>query len=1193
VVRGPWGIGLLGGLLVGVATIALIPSRVNLAEAESHARDPRVVLAALETLHMQRPSMASAKRLAVAYGKNGEQARAIRVLQEAGGDLPLPASERRLVRRLALAARNPGLALPSFARAARAGDPQAHKEFTELALWARRPELALAGERAWLARQPMDRQTLVRVRDLALATGHRAEAIACQRQIVQLDDGPDALQRLVSLHLAGNDPWGALCDMVRIHPPNTVALHDQAARLANWAGKHAEAREYAWAAYLLAPDATRAQAILAGLGTDRSPKMVARVLRLAADAPGDRTFRKSLREWLRARKQAQVAGQLLDEDVARYPDDYRLHQEKLTTLLAHRALDGAIVELTRYLGVRPGNRAVQLKLAQVLAFRGQTAAAWQRYAAVLGTDTRATLAERQAWLAVSGPADDWHPAGLGNLEALVRLSPQSADYRRRLARAHADAGNHSAAIAHQRQLLRSAQATAQDRITLVRWLMWENKLAEATQRVIAIRTPVPEDILKTLAQRAASRENWDDCSTLLTALIRQRPQDSLAHELLALALEARGELAQAASVWQRRLQLGKADSDRWLLAAGLFSRSDRPEQALALLRAMPEVPTPAVWRTRGFLAFKLAHFEEAVEAFEHVRKQTPGDADLLLTLALANDKCDRLVAAQQLREDALALRPNDLDLLTTVAAFYVYGAHPEQGAAYVTRLVEANPREVQAIRVVADFYQARDSAAARRWLDELHHASSGDAQTWFRRAGLEDGPEGAFAVQAYAKAVTLAEQSQSRLDREAGAWSLERLDRMADAEKTWRQIALDFPQDATAFARLARFHLARGELEGADVPLAVLERLEPTSPDTLILMADRLKQGKRAAEAADLLAQVPDDDSQIAYVKAAEAMARHAAGQFAAARGVAKRNLTERPGSNDAGEAYRLVREDAGWALKFDGQIEQYAGLDRQQMAVQAWNHLNDTIRVETRLQHAQWASGTVRTEQGEVALQVHRGAWRLEARSALARLARDQAGTSLSPAVSVLAGWQAEGLQVSLDAQDQRWEELNGTMQLGGRERSVAASARWQARDTVTVGARGAIGQLSVPNGVNGDSTALVTDLRVRISPTSPLTIYHEFRHRGWGDAGGALNLPKQLNVQTLSVSLTERLGMAQVEIQPGMAYDHSAQTFGATAAGSVSWDLTPDTSLAVYVNWGSRALNIGAAGDYLQSQVTLACRL
>jgi tetratricopeptide (TPR) repeat protein len=1152
-----------------------------------------LVLRGLQVLNRTGPDLVSARRLAEAYERMGQPARGARVLAWSATDGILPMPERLMVRRMALAAGKPALAIPVFDVAARRGDERAHRDLIQLAIWAKKPALALREQQRYLSRHPSDLNALAFARKLAVAAGQRSAALAFQRQLYRRRGSTEDLQNLLDLHLRANDPAGALRELLALGPLTTVAMHDQARQLALWAGDRHTARELAWAAYAIHPVRRRALDLLQTAGPRAEKRAIDLALRVAAEAPDSLSLRRRLRDWLRFQKHSALAEHLLDEDIARAPAATTLHHEKLSLLMGRSQLAQAILELQRYVKRKPTDRKAQMKLAQALTWNGRIAEAWSQYASVLGRRGAGSLSERQSWFAITRPVDDLHPLGRANLSELVRLQPDVLVYRRRLAAALEVSGDLSGALREKRQILRSPRATTADHVTLVRLLLDDNRIQDATREVLASQCRFPGELLKMLALRNASAERWSDCAALFTRLLDDGSSDPAVLELLALTQSAEGQVQQAAQTWRKRLLMGSSDSGRWLLAAGLFARANQPEQALDLLRQVPagEV-TASQWRLRGILAGNLGRYPEAIKAFTEARAAAPRDIGLLLTLADLHEKDQNSLEARRLRESAWQLNPRDEGLMLMLAGPLVYGKNPEEALPFVERLGKLEPREPESLRLLADFYQSRDAAIERSWLEQLHHVDSGDAQTWFRLAELQENPAADNARQAYTRAVTLADAATSVAEREAGAWALERLAQAADAERAWRNIAEDFPQEPTAFERLARFHLARGELEEATAPLSVLSRLRPDASATLMLQAECLKLSGRLDEAADVLARVPDQDSEGATARAAETVVRRDAGQFDRARQAARRLLLAHPVDADTLDVYRLVRDDAGWAVEVGAQSESYAGLDRQKIAASAWKHFNEQVKFEAGWSQVSWAGGSVQGPQLDVGVEGRQGPWRVESRVSAALIAGNGSVATVSPVARVTIGHRRESWGVDVSAGEQRWEDTNQSLINGGRERSLGLGANWQPADFFGLRVSGSLGTLRAIGDVSGIGSNISSETSLRPLPAAPLTIYHQFQQRGWGTAGSAFGLPESLVTQTLSVAFAQRASSALLEFQPGIAYDFTNQLATPTMAGSLQWDFNPDNSLTASFNWSARALAIGAAGDYQQAQLALRCR-
>lgn len=1171
--------------LIG-ATALLIPKPVDVLEARARDPDPKVAIPALEAQRREAPADTRAPaRLARAYERAGKPQQALGVLAATGKLRALTDEERDAVKRSALAAGRPEIALALLSGPHEPLDRRRREEIVAMALAGGKVDLALWHQKQ-LAQGLEDARVLTRLREIAVMAGQLPTAIEAQQRLVALAPGKANGQLLVDLVLESGEAGGALLAMERHVPPDGVAWRLRAMELAEWAGDHTRAANHGLVAFLEQPNKALGKQLVTHLQTARAAD---RACDLAADLtkrwPDDGELRKLHRSMLAAAGRVEELEALLRADFAAAPNDPEALEALTDHLLAQGDRGEAIAELEQFAVRNPVARGVRIKLARVLTWDGKMEEARGLYIG-LAKDAPGGPADRpwrEAWLGISRPVDDATPEGLANLRALVGLDGKRLDWRRRLAAAHLEVGDLASAIREQRELCRRPQAGRADRLALADWLAWAERPADSLALLgqELARAPLPEGTLQVAVERAAQARRWTDAARFLQALTVQRPRDADAWEMLASAREAAGNLGGAADAWHKRNRLSASDPNRRLTEASLHLRAGRPRQALAALRERPAQASIAELRYRAALADRLGLLGEEAQALRGVLAKKPQDPEVHVALAGTLERLGQEAEAERTLARALALRPDDQELLVALAAKQAYGKRPERAAPLVARVAGlASPRG-DALRLVADFYETRDPRHAALALDRLHGREPGDAGTWFRRAEIALAlHDGWVADQAFTKAASLGAASHDPAFREAGAYALQRLGREAAAEATWKAIARAHPTRPAAHRALAQLYLARRDLAAADATLAGLEALEPRAGATRLLRGEYLVAIGQGAEAAEQLAGVPPSDPDAPYAAAAEALARHHVGDFARARGAARRALAGRPADLGVQDLYRLTRDGSADRVGARAAVHSYAGLDRSKLFATGLKRWGDRLSLD--VQAGRVAFGGASAQEIGATFAATGGTWRLAAHGA--------AATPLDPTRSAAptlmgrleAAARLGAFELKAHAGQDRWEEVDAAARAGGLERSVGAEVGWRPLPQLGVSLAGQLGRVGLAGVEAGLTSTVLAEASVTPDPAGPWTARYQYRQRAWNAAGPQVGLPASLPFHTGSLVYAGRAGAVRYEIAPGALQDLASRAIAPVASAAVAVDLGHDAEVAVSAGWGGRAVALGTEGTY-----------
>lgn len=223
------------------------------------------------------------------------------------------------------------------------------------------------------------------------------------------------------------------------------------------------------------------------------------------------------------------------------------------------------------------------------------------------------------------------------------------------------------------------------------------------------------------AMRAQFFEN--DYETALAELAAATDADpTFAAGFLRMAILYRlsGKPREAMAALDRTLALDYklASEERFLVKAERYGISGQSEKAIRVLEMLTEVhPNSAVaFRLLGGNYMILSRTDEAMEAFQRVRKLDPSDDDVLLTLADLSQMKGDFARAQGLIEEYLAANPSDAAAVRKLAALDFLAGDPDAAREDLERasLLASDDFEAELGLAKLAMWQADFAAAEQR-----------------------------------------------------------------------------------------------------------------------------------------------------------------------------------------------------------------------------------------------------------------------------------------------------------------------------------------------------------------------------------------------------------------------------------------------------------------------------------------------
>ena len=342
--------------------------------------------------------------------------------------------------------------------------------------------------------------------------------------------------------------------------------------------------------------------------------------------------------------------------------------------------------------------------------------------------------------------------------------------------------------------------------------------AEAAATRLAKLAPMAGSTAYLQALVEYRRGNFDEAAEFIQPLVNAAPDAALFRSLLGAIHLARGNLGQAEQQLRTVLVKSPRDPAAIKLLAETHLRQQRPEAALATLRAVEDAAgeDAQVGLLRGLASLMSGNVEQGLLYLEQAAALDPTNELLKLQLARAYLAAGRDTDASGLLRDSFAggSTPLEAALLRLFADIRL--GTPDSDAA--TQLLAEFPREPRALTAVAIYSQLRGDGRRARELFE-------------QAAALET--NGATA-------------------RLFVAAALVQEGRRQEAEQLLVRVVEEQPTNAQALTALAELLAARGAYDEAAPLLQRVIGQSPAIPQRLALAQLRIRQGDFAAAKQEL-----------------------------------------------------------------------------------------------------------------------------------------------------------------------------------------------------------------------------------------------------------------------------------------------------------------------------------------------------
>jgi tetratricopeptide (TPR) repeat protein len=272
------------------------------------------------------------------------------------------------------------------------------------------------------------------------------------------------------------------------------------------------------------------------------------------------------------------------------------------------------------------------------------------------------------------------------------------------------------------------------RLALARLLLDEQDLAGATtqfKQVIKVEPGHP-DALYSLGLLAMEQQQYKQAEAYFRALAETGKRDHEAWYYLARAQEQRGELEQALVSYER-----VGEGDFWLDAqarkASLTAKLGNLEAARLQLQALRlNDPSLSVrlYLVEGDILSQAGELRQALELYNRVLAETPGDHDLLYARALVAERLDDLKMAE---DDLLRIIKEDPKNYHALNALgYTLADRTDrlqEGLDYIEKALALAPNEPAIVDSLGwAHYRLGNLDTAAEHLERAYELSRGDAE---------------------------------------------------------------------------------------------------------------------------------------------------------------------------------------------------------------------------------------------------------------------------------------------------------------------------------------------------------------------------------------------------------------------------------------------------------------------------------
>lgn len=316
-------------------------------------------------------------------------------------------------------------------------------------------------------------------------------------------------------------------------------------------------------------------------------------------------------------------------------------------------------------------------------------------------------------------------AALMMLEEAFSRFPDALGLALEMARSESRQGHREAALQRLKRLTQSHPDHTAAWHQLGIFLQEEGELEAADQ---AFNEVQQRDLSLTdaLVRRAELQLGWSrpvDAHWLLEQVLRQKPDDSSARNLMIQALIELERHEEARRLLLRHLRKQAADSELWRLLAALHSSQGRHKRASAALNRALRLNTRNIeaLRSLGWAAHSQGDRPTAVNAVHRLLALRPGESAALTQAAFILAAAGEVAAASQYAEQAVAAAPRNPEAWRALSQVRAQQRRLPEAEAAIETALELKPERIDSLRQLGWIFAA-DYRLAHAELTFLHAA---------------------------------------------------------------------------------------------------------------------------------------------------------------------------------------------------------------------------------------------------------------------------------------------------------------------------------------------------------------------------------------------------------------------------------------------------------------------------------------
>ena len=212
----------------------------------------------------------------------------------------------------------------------------------------------------------------------------------------------------------------------------------------------------------------------------------------------------------------------------------------------------------------------------------------------------------------------------------------------------------------------------------------------------------PEDtqIRNRLLEAYKSQKKWSKAATMLEAMAKEKPDETLLADLLDL-YEAMGNRDGVISVLERLADLKPKDANVKLRLAIALEEAGKPKEAAALyenaVKLLEKAKRLPIYKTLGFLYTDMGQIDKAITAYLNAVELDQKDANLYYNLSTLFEKAGNKERADFFLAKAISLQPEDMEGRLKLAESLSKAGKYQEAEKHLTEILNKKPNSVKAM----------------------------------------------------------------------------------------------------------------------------------------------------------------------------------------------------------------------------------------------------------------------------------------------------------------------------------------------------------------------------------------------------------------------------------------------------------------------------------------------------------------